>query len=112
MARSAGCTRRAALRCCRCRAETRSPTSCCLPAAISKAVGQLVVQARIIVFVLATTNPQLLEVLGPLKVVGTVEVVGRLSHAQKRFWAGRERDVSCSAAPETASLRMQLRVRP
>lgn len=70
-------------------------------------------QARILVFVLATTNAQLLKALGPLKVVGTVEVVGRpLSSEQQRFWASRQLDVSCSAAPETASLQMRLRLRP
>ena len=74
---------------------------------------QLAVQARILAFVLATTNAQLLKVFGPLKVVGTVEVLGRApSSEQHRFWARARRDVSCSAAPETARLQMQVRLRP
>ena len=90
-----------------------NPASCCLPADVNKAVEQLAVRARILVYVLATTNAPLLKVLGPLKVVGTVHLVGRpLSFEQQRFWAGQQRDVSCSAAPETAGLTIQLWLRP
>jgi len=84
-----------------------------LPAAIKVAADQLEAQARILAFVLATANAQLLEAHGPLQVVGTVEFAGVApSPAKRQHWTGQQRGLGCSAAPKTAELAMELRVRP
>lgn len=83
------------------------------PDGIKGAVRQLVVRARILVYVLATANAPLLAAHGPLQVEGTVEVAGEApSPSQHKQWAGKQRDVGCAAAPDTAQLSMQLRLLP
>jgi hypothetical protein len=83
-----------------------------LPAAIKEGAKQLQDQARILVYVLATANPKLLMAHGPLQVVGTVEVAGIRPAPAQLQRSGQRRELACSAAPKTAGLFMQLRVRP
>lgn len=68
-------------------------------------------QARILVYVLLKANAKLLKAHGPLHVVGTVEVVGKPTPAQRKYWEGRRLGLDCSAAPEMAGVSMQLHLR-